>query len=134
MFVRFVVHKYIWWRMNWCEHYFIQGLGLWCLTPQKKDKHEKQRSTNHYIENEIFSKSNMKTLPNPSLYIFYKNFTRVFDEIQGRRGRDRIIVGCVTTYAISNQILKRQTFRFHYGSKVPAVTITVFITILERNR
>ena len=19
--------------MNWCEHYFIQGLGLWCLTP-----------------------------------------------------------------------------------------------------
>jgi hypothetical protein len=26
-----------------------------------------------------------------------------------------------------NQILKRQTFSFHYGSKVPAVTITVFI-------
>jgi hypothetical protein len=25
-----------------------------------------------------------------------------------------------------NQILKRQTSRFHYGSKVPAVTITVF--------
>jgi hypothetical protein len=24
--------------------------------------------------------------------------------------------------------------RFHYGSKVPAVTITVFITILEQNR
>ena len=23
---------------------------------------------------------------------------------------------------------------FHYGSKVPAVTITVFITILEQNR
>ena len=33
MFVRFVIHKYIWCRMNWCEHYFIQGLGLWCLTP-----------------------------------------------------------------------------------------------------
>ena len=33
-----------------------------------------------------------------------------------------------------NQILKRQTSRFHYGSKVPAVTITVFITILEQNR
>jgi hypothetical protein len=33
-----------------------------------------------------------------------------------------------------NQILKRQTFRFHYGSKVPAVTITVFITMLEQNR
>jgi hypothetical protein len=33
-----------------------------------------------------------------------------------------------------NQILKRQTFRFLYGSKVPAVTITVFITILEQNR
>ena len=32
------------------------------------------------------------------------------------------------------QILKRQTTRFHYGSKVPAVTITVFITILEQNR
>jgi hypothetical protein len=30
-----------------------------------------------------------------------------------------------------NQILKRQTSRVHYGSKVPAVTITVFITILE---
>jgi hypothetical protein len=30
-----------------------------------------------------------------------------------------------------NQILKRQTSRFHYGSKVPAVTITVFTTILE---
>jgi hypothetical protein len=27
--------------------------------------------------------------------------------------------------------LKRQTSRFHYGSKVPAVTITVFITILR---
>ena len=33
-----------------------------------------------------------------------------------------------------NQILKRQTSRFHYGSKVLAVTITVFITILEQNR
>ena len=33
-----------------------------------------------------------------------------------------------------NQILRRQTSRFHYGSKVPAVTITVFITILEPNR
>ena len=33
-----------------------------------------------------------------------------------------------------NQILKRQTSRFHYGSKVPAVTITVFITTLEQNR
>jgi hypothetical protein len=32
-----------------------------------------------------------------------------------------------------NQILKRQTSRFHYGSKIPAVTITVFITILEQN-
>jgi hypothetical protein len=29
---------------------------------------------------------------------------------------------------ISCYILKRQTSRFHYGSKVPAVTITVFIT------
>jgi hypothetical protein len=29
---------------------------------------------------------------------------------------------------------KCQTSRFHYGSKVPAVTITVFITILEQNR
>jgi hypothetical protein len=26
-----------------------------------------------------------------------------------------------------NQILKRQTSRFNYGSRVPAVTITVFI-------
>jgi hypothetical protein len=25
-----------------------------------------------------------------------------------------------------NQTLKRQTYRFHYGSKVPVVTITVF--------
>jgi hypothetical protein len=33
-----------------------------------------------------------------------------------------------------NQILKRQTSPFHYGSKFPAVTITVFITILEQNR
>ena len=33
-----------------------------------------------------------------------------------------------------NRILKRQTSRFHYGSKVPAVTIAVFITILEQNR
>jgi hypothetical protein len=33
-----------------------------------------------------------------------------------------------------DQILKRQTSRFHYGSKVPVVTITVFITILEQNR
>ena len=33
-----------------------------------------------------------------------------------------------------NQILKRKTSCFHYGSKVPAVTITVFITILEQNR
>ena len=27
-----------------------------------------------------------------------------------------------------NRILRRQTSRFHYGSKVPAVTITVFHT------
>jgi hypothetical protein len=33
-----------------------------------------------------------------------------------------------------NQILRRLTPRFHYGSKVPAITITVFITILEQNR
>jgi hypothetical protein len=33
-----------------------------------------------------------------------------------------------------NQILKRQTSHFHYGSKIPAVTIAVFITILEQNR
>jgi len=32
-----------------------------------------------------------------------------------------------------NHILRRQTSRFHYGSKVQAVTITVFITILEQN-
>jgi hypothetical protein len=32
------------------------------------------------------------------------------------------------------QILQRQTSRFHYDSKVPAVTITIFITILEQNR
>ena len=31
-------------------------------------------------------------------------------------------------------VLKRQTSRFHYGSKVPAVTIAIFITILEQNR
>jgi hypothetical protein len=30
-----------------------------------------------------------------------------------------------------NEILRRQTSRFHYGSKVAAVTITAFITILE---
>jgi hypothetical protein len=33
---------------------------------------------------------------------------------------------------VLNQILKRQTSTFHYGSKFPAVTITVFITILEQ--
>jgi hypothetical protein len=32
-----------------------------------------------------------------------------------------------------NQILKLQTSSFLYGSKVPAITITVFITILEQN-
>jgi hypothetical protein len=31
-------------------------------------------------------------------------------------------------------ILKHQTSPFHYGSKFPAVSITVFITILEQNR
>ena len=33
-----------------------------------------------------------------------------------------------------NHILKRQTPRFHYGSKVSVVTITTFITIQEQNR
>jgi hypothetical protein len=32
-----------------------------------------------------------------------------------------------------DQILKRHTSRFHYGSQVPAVTITVFITITIEN-
>ena len=32
-----------------------------------------------------------------------------------------------------NQILKRQTSRFLFGSKFPDVTVTVFITILEQN-
>ena len=34
MFVRLItgIRKSIWCRMNWCEYYFIQGLGLWCLT------------------------------------------------------------------------------------------------------
>jgi hypothetical protein len=31
-------------------------------------------------------------------------------------------------------VLKRQTSRFHYGSKFSAVTIAIFITILEQNR
>ena len=81
-------------------NYTIQSLQTH-YQKEKKDKQEKQRSTNHYIENGIFSKSNMKTLPNPSLCIFYKNFTRLLDKIQGRRGRDRIVVGFITTYAIS---------------------------------
>ena len=33
-----------------------------------------------------------------------------------------------------NQILKRQTSRFHYGSKVPAVITTTSTTTLEQNR
>ena len=33
-----------------------------------------------------------------------------------------------------NQILQRQTPRFHYGWKVPVVTITAFWTILRQNR
>ena len=33
-----------------------------------------------------------------------------------------------------NQILRRQTSCFHYGSKFPAVTITAFKTILKQNR
>jgi hypothetical protein len=33
-----------------------------------------------------------------------------------------------------NQIFRHQTSRFHYGSKIPAVTITASITILEQNR
>ena len=33
-----------------------------------------------------------------------------------------------------NQILWRQTSRFHYGQKVPVVTITAFLTILGQNR
>ena len=32
-----------------------------------------------------------------------------------------------------NQSLRRKTSRFHYGSKVPVVAITPFITILEQN-
>ena len=32
------------------------------------------------------------------------------------------------------KILRRQTSRFHYGSEVPVVTITAFMTILEQNR
>ena len=49
------------------------------MTKTEKGTNKKATSTNHYIENEIFSKSNMKTLLNPSLCIFNKNFTRVFD-------------------------------------------------------
>ena len=33
-----------------------------------------------------------------------------------------------------NQILRRQTSRFHYGSKVPLVTVTAFLTILGQIR
>jgi hypothetical protein len=33
-----------------------------------------------------------------------------------------------------NKSLKHQTSRFHYGSQFPAVTIAVFITILQLNR
>ena len=33
-----------------------------------------------------------------------------------------------------NQILQRQSSCFHYGSKVPDVTIAAFITILDPNR
>ena len=33
-----------------------------------------------------------------------------------------------------NQILRCQTSRFHYGWKVPVVTITTFLTILGQNR
>jgi hypothetical protein len=33
-----------------------------------------------------------------------------------------------------NQILRRQTSRFHYGYKVPVVTITAFLTIVGQIR
>ena len=33
-----------------------------------------------------------------------------------------------------NQILRRQTSRFHYSLKVPVVTITAFLTILRQIR
>jgi hypothetical protein len=33
-----------------------------------------------------------------------------------------------------NQILRRQSSRFHYGVMVPVVTITGFLTILRQNR
>jgi hypothetical protein len=46
------------------------------------------------------------------------------------KGRYRVVL----MFNCANQILKRQTSRFHYGSKVPVVTITVLITILEKNR
>jgi hypothetical protein len=67
---------------------------------KKKDKQEKQWSTNHYIENEVFSKSNTKTLPNPSLH-FLQELHTIIGKIQGRRGRARIVVGFLTTYVIS---------------------------------
>jgi hypothetical protein len=38
------------------------------------------------------------------------------------------------TKILSKYIIKRQTSPFHYDSKFPTATITVFITILEQNR
>jgi hypothetical protein len=36
-------------RMNWCEHYFIQSLGLWCLTPLSRRRKTKQNKLQHYM-------------------------------------------------------------------------------------
>jgi hypothetical protein len=72
-----------------------------------------RESQNSYVYKQTKSVNNRKTGKTVMTLIWYRHFQR---------------------NGGLNQILRRQTSRFHYGSKVPAVTITAFITILEQNR
>ena len=72
-----------------------------------------EQSSKRKVYKQTKSVNNRKTVKTVMTLTWYRHFER---------------------YGGLNQILKRQTSHFHYGSKVPAVTMTVFITILEQNR
>jgi hypothetical protein len=72
-----------------------------------------RENQNSYVYKQTKSVNNRKTVKTVMTLTWYRHFQRNGE---------------------LNQILRRQTSHFHYDSKVPAVTIPVFTTILEQNR
>jgi hypothetical protein len=121
-FLTMIIEEYVCFMS--CEPIFL-GQLFWCGTHGIYKKGRDRKSSDHNFSSRGYDRQSSEQ-NNRKLISLHNNgeddkHAHGFADFKLRNGG-------------LNQILKRQTSRFHYGSKVPAVTIAVFITMLEQNR